>query len=305
MKQKQLARREQSTSDSERKIARSGPGRLTWFPGMPHPLDIMFEEAAQMREAILQELARLTQTIAGLEQLPEPEGTLTDADIAAQGVIWERYGSKKHYEHLQAVLATIRRRRVLARVEAAQAALDLAADLLSQEETLAQELLTSLEAGQQGHIASQRRRRSTDRERLPSYVGSPQAPLARLTRLDQRLDTIREVLTSGNGWFERFMVYKKHMKPEVRKLQRAFAKERSKGTPVDLELLLPVHPEVTRSLREGQKIPRELEEEAYYFTPHGPYLKYRWKEGNSPHLYTVALGKFAFGPGDTEFTPLP
>lgn len=141
-----------------RRIEPSVEGRMRWKPGDEHPLDVLFDDAQQMREAVQEQLAALLVTakqaeeqlsaLLTIEQLDDPTLAVSVTDQVAQRAIWNRFKSRKHHDHLQAVFGLLRRRRQLGRLQAAQAALDLAMSLLAEEESLEQELLTALVAAE-------------------------------------------------------------------------------------------------------------------------------------------------------------
>ncbi len=60
----------------------------------------------------------------------------------------ERFHNRKHLDHLEAVFAVLRRKRLAGRLQAIQAALDLAAGLLAEEESLSQEFLQAVQQAQ-------------------------------------------------------------------------------------------------------------------------------------------------------------
>ena len=125
----------------DRKIQESKTGRVLWRPGKPHPLDILFEEAATLRKELpghVEELLSLAQhvqhelvTLLDLEQqFADPAAPLSAADSAAIHAVSERFSNRKHLGHLEAVFAVLRRKRLAGRLQAIRAALDLASGLL-------------------------------------------------------------------------------------------------------------------------------------------------------------------------------
>ncbi len=143
----------------ERTISQSKKGRILWRPGRPHPLDVLFEEAKTLRAALpghLEELLTSAQrvqhrlhTLLDMEQqFDDPAAPISAADRAAFRAVSERFHNRKHLEHLEAVFAVVRRKRLAGRIQAIQAALDLAAGLLAEEDSLSQEFLQAVQQAQ-------------------------------------------------------------------------------------------------------------------------------------------------------------
>ncbi len=150
----------------ERRIALSVTGRMRWQPGDKHPLDVLFEDAQQMHAAVQEQLTALLASIKQAEErlaallasehLTDPTMALSLMDQQAQRAIWERFKTRKHHDHLQAVFGLLRRRRQTGRLQAAQAALDVAVALLAQEDAFNQDLLRALiDAEAKMHLAEQ------------------------------------------------------------------------------------------------------------------------------------------------------
>jgi len=143
----------------DRKINQSKKGRILWRPGTPHPLDVLFEEAKTLRDALPGHLEELLtsaqhvqhqlQTLLDMEQqFDDPAAPVSAADRAAFRAVSERFHNRKHLDHLEAVFAVLRRKRLAGRIQAIQAALDLAAGLLAEEESLSQEFLQAVQQAQ-------------------------------------------------------------------------------------------------------------------------------------------------------------
>ena len=149
----------------ERKIEPSTKGRVLWRPGTPHPLDVLFEEAATLRQELpghleelltsIQHLQNALHTLLDLEQqFADPSAPLSAADRAAFQAVSERFHNRKHLGHLEAVFAVLRRKRLSGRLQAIRAALDLASGLLAEEESLSLEFLQAVQQAQATSIAS-------------------------------------------------------------------------------------------------------------------------------------------------------
>ncbi len=143
----------------DRTIKESKKGRVLWRPGTPHPLDVLFEEAKTLRdelpghlEELLTSAQRVQHTLHSLlemeQQFDDPAAPISAADRAAFRAVTERFHNRKHLDHLEAVFAVLRRKRLAGRLQAIQAALDLAAGLLAEEDSLSQEFLQAVQQAQ-------------------------------------------------------------------------------------------------------------------------------------------------------------
>lgn len=143
----------------ERRIEPSRKGRVLWRPGKPHPLDVLFDEASALREELpghleelltsVQQLQDALHTLLDQEQhFDDPATPVSEADHIAFRAVAERFHNRKHFDHLEAVFAVIRRKRLAGRLQAIKAALDLASGLLAEEESLSHEFLGAMQAAQ-------------------------------------------------------------------------------------------------------------------------------------------------------------
>ncbi len=143
----------------DRTIKESRKGRILWRPGTPHPLDVLFQEAQTLRDELpgqLQEMLTSAQhvqhTLHSLlemeQQFDDPAAPISAADRAAFQAVTERFHNRKHLDHLEAIFAVVRRKRLAGRLQAIQAALDLAAGLLAEEDSLSQEFLQAVQQAQ-------------------------------------------------------------------------------------------------------------------------------------------------------------
>lgn len=266
---------------SERRIERSTQGRISFRPGGKHPLDVQVMEARLAKEQLAEQLERFTELLHPLAPLEKVADRFEAEDEALRQYLVERYQDYFHVDHIEATFLWLHRRRAIARLQAAQAALDLVQELLAPD-TFVDDLLETL-----------REHTPEDAEVDRAHVtGNAQVVREQLAHYDAQLQAIRAAITRGNGWIERFYVHKAGWKPEIIKLAYAFWQERKTGTPVSPELLAQVHPEIAACLRERKPIPLRLKEEATTETDYGPYYKYRWREGNSP-IYTISLGRLS------------
>ena len=320
-----------------RKYEPSREGRVRWRPnkGQKHSLDPLVPQALELREMVPERLQELLQTIvqvqnrltilSEIESLDDPSAPFSQADTVAQQAIWDRFKSRKHHEHLQAAFARLRRLRLLSRLEAAQDLLNLAVDLLTEEETLIQEFLASVdealiqkaanilsipsnlpESGQADIEEHVDWRIQGAKGSIEQFVGSATSTRDRLRAFDECARHIRETLSKGSGWFEVYFTYKKRPKPEVKDYFSAFVLEQQEGIPIPREVLEAVHPvvrarwdEVVLYMRDGKLPAKDLAILALDRIPFGPYARYRWREGKGP-IYMISLGPLDIEPDTFE-----
>ena len=283
-----MRRRKQSA----RRIERSEAGRITFRPGKKHPLDVQFQEAQEAKEQLEEQLALFEQDLQALAPLQELPARIEDEDEALRNFLSQRYADYFHQEHIESTFLWLRRRRAVARIQAARAALSLARDLLAPD-TFVDELQETLSEQPAEDI-------EVDQE---SLAGSAKTARDQLAHYEEQLQEIRAAISRGNGWIESFYVNKTGFKPEIIKLAYAYWKEREEGTPVPADVLAAVHPEIAECIRQRKAIPLRLKEEATTENSYGPYFKYRWREGNSP-IYTISLGRLSERPeGMLPFRP--
>ncbi len=279
-------------SRSEHRIEPSGQGRISFRPGGKHPLDVQFKEARLAKEQLAEQLERFTELLHALAPLEEIAGRFEAEDEALRHYLAEHYQDYFHVDHIEATFLWLRRRRAIARLQAAQAALNLVQELLAPD-PFVDDLLEMVRERSPEEVEA-------DRGQL---TGNAQGVREQLARFDARLQEIRAAITRGNGWIEQFYVHKPGWKPEILKLAYAFWQERKTGAPVPPEAFASVHPEIAECLRERKPIPLRLKEEATQEMSYGPYFKYRWREGNSP-IYTISLGRVSERPeGMLPFRP--
>ncbi|MHB8596698.1 MAG: hypothetical protein ACYDER_07800 [Ktedonobacteraceae bacterium] len=277
---------------SKRRIEPSTEGRISFRPGKKHPLDIQIKEARHLKEQLAEQLQRFVEMLHELSPLEEVADRFEAEDETLRHFLAEHYQDYFHVDHIEATFLGLRRRRAIARLQAAQTALTLVQELLAPD-TFVDELLDIVRERSPENV-------EVDRGQL---TGNAQTVREQLTRFDERLQEIRAVISRGNGWIEQFYVQKTGWKPEIIKLAYAFWQERKQGTPVPPEVLAQVHPEIAACLRDHKPIPLRFKEEATQDTSYGPYFKYRWREGNSP-IYTISLGRISERPeGLLPFRP--
>ena len=305
-----MPRPEQPRGERLRPISKEN--RLIWRPGDPHAMDALEKEVealdAQIPAQIGSLLTLAQQTQQRLQAILEneqyqqsPAGPFSVADEQAYGAVKARFRNRKHLKHLQAFFALLRRRRLLGRLRAIEAALQLANGLLAEEPTLSQqfvETLHSAEAEKAGqyttkqpplgsHLPREVERIQEIEEPITPFVTDAQQSRHLLTAFEKQLPDLRRHLMAYSGWFEIFFVPKKRYKPEV----AAYAIALEENQPIPDASVQAIHPEVARLLRIGielKDLPSELDEHIYTIVQLGPYVRYRWRE--EKHLYTISLG---------------
>jgi len=309
-------------AQGRRTIKESRSGKVFWQAGQEHPLDVLFHDAETLQEHLPHALAAVVQSAQRLHaylvpllilgtDFEELERSLTTTDQRAYATIAERFADRKHVDHLEAILAIVRRRHLLGRLQAIQAALNLATGLFKEEESLSQESIQSVMAASILHETGAHQKRNspaseTEQAPLPTLskeerrlqgIDQPILPLVTsversrelLANFEAQLPDLRAQLSTGHGWFEPYYIRKKRMKETVKAFSRALRIERNKGIVVPEALEQQVHPEVVHLLRQGvTSIPKHLHDAVYDFTEYGPYVKYRWRENKQ--LYSVSLG---------------
>jgi hypothetical protein len=277
---------------SARRIPPSGEGRIRFRPGDEHPLDVQFDEARTALAQLDAQLDQFVHTLRDLAPLEDIATRFAAEDQALRHFLAEHYHDYLHVDHIEATFLLLRRRRILARLQAAQAALNLVQELLAPD-PFVDDLLEMLRERNPEDV-------EVDRDQV---AGNAQAVREHLAHYEAQLQAIRAAISRGNGWVEQFYVRKTGFKPEILKLAYAFWKERDQGSPVPPDVLASVHPYIAECLRERKPIPLWLKEEATTEMSYGPYYKYRWREGNSS-IYTISLGRLSERPeGMLPFRP--
>lgn len=270
-----MSRSRKGPSRPERRIPISKEGRISFRPGKQHPLDVQIKEARRAKE----QMAEMLHALAPLEGVAD---RFEAEDEALRRYLAAHFQDYLHVDHLEATFLWLRRRRTMARLQAAQAALNLVQELLAQD-PFVDELLNLLRERSPEEV-------EVDRSQL---TGNAQAAREQLAQFDVRLQEIRAAITRGNVWIERYFIHKPGWRPEVIQLAYAFWQEAKAGVPVPPELLARVHPEIVECLRDHKPIPRRLKEEATQEMSYGPYYKYRWREGSNSPIYTISLGRLS------------
>jgi hypothetical protein len=308
------------TPRGERKFDELQKGRVSWQPGEDHPMDKLADELVQMRQSIPDQLEQLRATAQRTEQrlrsileamqdaTDDPTALFTPTDQKASAIIFDRFRNRKHLDHLLMIFRLQRAGRTLGRLQAIQAALDLANGLLEEEEAFSAESLatwrTFLQDREENTSAATTEEPSPEPmpqlskeelrlqridEPLTPIIGSVEQSRQLLRDFEARLPELRRQLASRQGWFEVFSVPKRRFKHEVIAYARALNAYQKKKKPIPPSVEQAVHPEVRRLIQARvETFPPELRDEVYNIVNVGPYVKYRWMEDKQ--TYTISLG---------------
>lgn len=253
----------------ERRIPKSGEGRLRFVQGAKHALDIQMNEAENLSQRLAEEAKSILPTLAGLADFQQIAKRLADEDQELTAFLTARYSDRKHLDHIVATLRIFRLRRGLARLAAAKEALRLAGELLAPDPLV----------GQFVDLLSQEK--PADNLSREELTGSPRLLDKQLEQTKARLHAIQAALAGGNGWIEQQYVKKKRLTEAASMCALAFAD----GKPIPEGVQ--ISQELAAALRQGGEIPAHLYAEAYQERYLGPYLFYRWREDG--HLYSICL----------------
>lgn len=271
---------------AERRIKPSGEGRLIFKQGDSHTLDAQFGEARAIGKELTAAAAQLPELLAALEEFQQVPARLAAEDEDLSTFLGEHYSDRKHVDHIQATLMIFRRKRALARVQAAVAALQLAQELLAPD-PLIPRLVDLLQAGP-GAAA----RAEVDRAEL---VGSPRLLDEQLDQAKIHLHEIQAALARSSGWIDVQYVKRERVKQEIIKYVLALNKEREDGTPVPEEVVREIDPVLANIIKQRREIPEELEPLVYETFSYGPYPFFRWREGKGP-IYAISLADVTVEP---------
>jgi hypothetical protein len=247
---------------------------MAFRPGAEHKLDVQEREARNYRALLTEQLNKLQKIQAELNTMDDPGVLVSREEAALKSFLWEMYRDHKHRDHIAATFLAIRRARLLARFEAAAAALEMAADLLRPDDMLLKELRAAVSHQQQEaerrklqlvtQPPSQGNKEDQEQKGPPQIdsrhiYGDQARARARLAEFDAQAAQMRSAISPAIGWFEEFYVKKTRYTAQAREYLK-----RDKPIPDDVQAL----------------------EDVWY----GPYLKYRWQEITSGPQYTIQMG---------------
>jgi hypothetical protein len=176
-------------------------------------LDAQIPEQISHLLTQVQQMQQRLQAILEDEQYQQsPTGPFSVADEQAYGAVKARFRNRKHLKHLQAFFALLRRRRLLGRLRAIEAALQLVNGLTSEEPTLSQQFLAAVHNTNQEKTTEQlpeasiQRRLTREEERVEgidepvtAFTSSAEQSRRLLTAFEQQLPDLRRHLMAYNG----------------------------------------------------------------------------------------------------------
>lgn len=304
---------EQQAAAQERRIPRSQKGRLKFRPGDPHALDVQIQEARNYRRLIAAKLAQLQAALSALDTQEDPSAAISDQEAALKSFLWTTYQEHKHREHILATFLAIRRARLLAKLEAAGAALEMAADLLKPDNSLLQELHAAVEHQRQ---AAARQRQRTPKPPQEEGQQSQAAALVRITGADEetvraQLDAIQAERDQEEADDPTSRIDQRHIYGDVNTARAhlaAFDRQiktmRAAISPGVgwFEEFYIEKVQLTREARKyimrGEKPPEDVP--TFEGLIYGPYLKYRWQEMTGGPQYTIQMGLIPEGEGSAQ-----
>jgi hypothetical protein len=231
---------------------------------------------------LAEQISKLQKIQTALNELDDPGVMISKEENALKVFLWEHYKEHKHRDHIAATFLALRRQRLLARLQAAEAALEVAVDLLWPDDTILTELQAAVE-----HLQREEQRRSQQSKTQPPgsqpeeeaqeasdlqeeelddlpqinsrhIYSNTSAARARLAEFDKQVGIMRAGMSPAIGWFEEYYVKKTRITAQARQYLK-----RNEPIPEGVPLL----------------------EEVWY----GPYLKYRWQETTDGPMYTIQM----------------
>jgi hypothetical protein len=250
---------------------------MKFRPGDEHTLDVQIREAKNYHALLAVQLEQLQATQAALNDLDDPGVMVSRQEHSLKAFLWQEYHDHKHRDHIAATFLAIRRQRLLARLQAAEAALQMAEDLITSDDRLLHDLRAAVEhqrqeaARRKGQPKTQPPTQESQADLKPQekaarppqidarhIYGDLTRARAQLAAFDVQVQVMRAAISPAIGWFEEFYVVKTRFTAEAREY-----------------------------LKRDEPIPEgvPVEEEVYY----GPYLKYRWQEATDGPMYTIQM----------------
>lgn len=137
----------------ERRIQPIYEGRMSFQPGDKHPMDAQIEQARDLREDIIGELAELQELMVHLAGLDDASEAISREEQAVTALLWDLYSTLKHRDHIVASFIAARRRRLLQRLQAAKAALMQARQFLEADIDILPRLRQAIEEAEASALA--------------------------------------------------------------------------------------------------------------------------------------------------------
>ena len=208
--------------------------------GKPHPLDVLFKELDKLRKLIPDQLAalltsaeqtveRLHTVLEATQDADDPTALFAPTNEEARLAAFDRFYNRKHSAHLLTIFTIKRYKRLVGRMNAIQAALDLANGLLEEEEAFSPAQSTAYNPlseeptrGRDCYAPGDGTARRTQQSTTPSrrgltnhwvpWSGQSNNHGGSSENLRLHLPELRRGLVTGEGWFEVFYVKKYHYK---------------------------------------------------------------------------------------------
>lgn len=259
----------------ERRIPKSGKGRLSFERGGKHAMDVQETLANELADQLAEKAVQVQETLAELADHQQIAERLEKEDRALITYLQQRYLDRKHIDHLVATLRIFRLRRALARLEAAEEGMRLVNELLTPDPLMSQ-LLGLIEQGQHATL-------TTD-----EIAGKPRLLDEQIARTKQHLQAIQSSLSISNGWIESSSPRRRHTREPARLYLRALRNRVKKNIPIPEDIRKGISPELAAAYEHGDDVPAHLQAEAYSIEHLGPYFFFRWREEDG-HTYSICL----------------
>ena len=277
-----------------RRIPLSREGRMRFTPGLPHVLDGEIDEARRLRDATIEEITQLRQLINRLNVLEDAAAQIEQEERALKQFLWQHYQHYKHRDHILAVFLSIRRRRLLNRLQSARIAIQMATTMLEPDEKILQELRAAVDYQRRlEEIVATRRKpnqasfrvQGNSREEIQAQLeqferearehaqeakqnidhrhiyGDADTTRRQLEAFDEQVRVMRSSLVQGIGW---------HTSTWVKRIWRTR--------------------ESQKYFLRGEETPQGIME--FEGAIYGPYTHYQWQEPDTRGVsdYTIQLG---------------
>ncbi|WP_220200392.1 hypothetical protein, partial [Ktedonospora formicarum] len=186
--------------------------RLYWRPGDPHVLDQLRQDVDAIEQQIEEQRRGLVDLIQHAQDrfraflLSPQQDRFEHADARASEILEQRFGNRKHLQHLQWLFALWRRRRLRGKMRALEASLSLTMRLLDDLEQQPDEaaFLAAL-TDTTDTRPSEERLQGLDAP-VTALLGSTDASQRALASFEAQLPELHTHLSNAAGWFEVFFV---------------------------------------------------------------------------------------------------
>jgi len=299
---------------------------MSFQPGDPHFMDKQIDEAQRVREEITEQLAQVQQLVIDLNNFDNPSAWISQEEAAIKALLWDFYGNRKHRDHIVATFILARRRRLLQRLQAAQAALEQARDFLVADmatlprlqQTIADAQAAALalhgppppypagaqepeEEEDQDQADDEDESEAEDQDNQAATAPSGQAP-AEAEAADEHQAARRALLhtTGGGDDAQETRAQLAAFEQRARAMRSAIASGRGWFEWFFIPRKGRRYTEEARAyLKRDEPIPPDVQVyEEEDTQPYGPYLRYRWYEGGGrkkPIKYSLGMGLIKWG----------